>query len=229
MEASILNRSAKRLSCLALILFIIIGCHPSGQERDYSATVTSEQFRFLAPIVMKREFSQEHIERLHDVLTSSILPILSGREREEVLDAIHYFEKVQKEMPAYFEASDNCIRFLTTLMQLHVMAAKHNPGNFELNLNVASYYMQNAFVIEDLAQSDNERRLIERYKASGIEAAYGLVDNFPDHAMSYAQLAHSLYITGGDKQKVTVLLKRCLEIDQGSDYCREFLDTLKSE
>lgn len=229
MEASIMKWKGTRIFYFAIVLFLMIGCHPSRQERNDPAIVESEQFRFLTPMDLNRELSREHIARLHEVLTSSILPILSGQDREEVVEIIDYFESVQKEPPTYFDAADNQIRLLRTLMQLHVMTARHNPDNFEFNMNVASYYMQNAFLIEGLVQSDNDRRLIERYKANGIKAANHLVEKFPDHAMSYAQLAHSLHITGGDKQKVAGLLKRCLEIDKGSEYCREFLDTLKSE
>jgi len=224
-----MNWKGTRFFYFAIVLFLMISCHPSRQERNDPAIVESEQFRFLTPMDLNREFSREHIARLQEVLTTSILPILSGQDRDEVIDIINYYESVQKEPPAYFEASDNQIRLLKTLMQLHVMTARHNPDNFEFNMNVASYYMQNAFLIEGLAQSVNDQGLIERYKENGIKAANHLVEKFPDHAMSYAQLAHSLHITGGDKQKVTGLLKRCLEIDQGSEYCREFLDTLKSE
>jgi len=229
LEVSIINWKTARNCYFAVVLFILIGCYPGGQGRNDSAFVETEQFRFLTPIDLKREFSQEHIARLHDVLTSSILPIVSGQDREEVLDVIHYFERIQKEHPNYFKAAENRIRLLKTLMQLHVMTAKHNPDSFEFNMNVASYYMQNAFVMEEWAQSDNDRRLIGQYKANGLKAASHLVEKFPDHALSYAQLAHSLHISGGDNQKVAGLLKRCLEIDRGSAYCREFLDTLKSE
>lgn len=47
--------------------------------------------------------------------------------------------------------------------------------------------------------------------------------------MAYGQFAHTTLVTGGDEKEVIRLLNKCLEVDEKTEYCKEFLDNMKNE
>jgi hypothetical protein len=82
------------------------------------------------------------------------------------------------------------------------------------------YYINAGHSIEDLAQTEEDRQLGNKYQKIGIQAAQDLIKKFPKNGQSYAQFAFALSISGGDKKRIADLFKRCVELDSNSEYCK---------
>lgn len=83
--------------------------------------------------------------------------------------------------------------------------------------------------VDSSFSSEKIKHFSDDFNKKGIQAAKALVENFPDNPMSYGQLAHTTLVTGGDEKDVIRLLKKCLEIDEGTKYCKDFLGSITNE
>ena len=227
MEASSLNRNRSLFFCLSgIMLVFLIGCHEKKTAPD---AVEMGNMELSEERNIDGNFSAQDIQKIKNVVTEAMHTAATGKDKTELSEIHKYLDDIQKKVPAYFDNPDNGAEFLKTMMQLTLIAARNQPDNFDLNLKVSSQYIETAFQLEDLDQSKAARRLSNEYKKKGVQAAKDLVEKFPDNGLSYAQLAHCLYVTGGDKKRVADLYKRCLELDEDSDYCRKSYDLLLEE
>lgn len=230
METSILNRKPSLIIGLsAIILFLVISCYSQNYEMSESNEMNGEDVKFISPNDINTEFPGQAVGKLKDVVTNTMLPTASGKKKEELNKILKYLNDIQKDGPTYFEDSKNTIEFLKTGGRASVIFAELHPKNFSVNRNVSSYYINIGHAIEDLAQSEEDRKLGDEFKKNGIQAAKDLVENFPDNGLSYAQLAFSLSISGGDKKKIADLFKRCVELDKKSDYCKNSYNMMIEE
>ena len=226
MEASSLNWNRSLFFCLSgIILVFLISCH----EKTAPDALQTEDMELREERNIDSDFSAQDIQKIKNVVTEAMHTATTGKDKAELSEIQKYLDQVQKKVPAYFDNPDNGVEFLKTMMQLTLIAARNQPDNFDLNLKVSSQYIETAFQLEDLDQSKAARRLSNEYKKKGVQAAKDLVEKFPDNGLSYAQLAHCLYVTGGDKKRVAELYKRCLELDEDSGYCRKSYDLLLEE
>ena len=231
METSSLNRKLLAVCISALVLLFLFGCHAkSSEENDPAAPEIIEMGNdeFIEGD-LKTEFLPQDVLALKNVVVEMMVPHASGKNKEELGEILKYLSQVENKAPAYFEDPRNLIEFLKHKMRVTLIAANLFPDNFDLNRIVSSHYITISSMISDWAQTSEDRRLSDEYKKKGVQAAEDLVKKFPDNGLSYAQLAHCLYVTGGDKKRVADLYKRCLALDADSDYCRKGYDLLLEE
>ena len=231
METSSLKRN-QLFICISVIAFLFVfSCHAKSSKKNDAAEPEAIEIgnEELVEGDLKTEFLPQDVQAIKNVVTEMMVPYASGKNKEELDEILKYLSQVENEAPAYFEDPRNLIEFLKYKMRLTLIAADLFPENFDLNRIVSSHYITISSMISDWAQTSEDRRLSDEYKKKGVQAAKDLVKKFPDNGLSYAQLAHSLYVTGGDKKRVAELYKRCLELDEDSGYCRKSYDLLLEE
>jgi tetratricopeptide (TPR) repeat protein len=219
------------LFCIVISTLIISGCNNKTGEINGSDDVKATAKGEIEYIwnELQPEIRPEDVRKIKDLLIEKILPIVPDREKRELNQIILYLDKIQKESPAYFKDEINLIQFYKTAMRLNRMNARLNPDNFDLHLIVATKYIEIAAILEGYAQTDKGMRIIEEFKNQGVLRSKTLVDIFPENARSYAQYAHALYIVEGKTKEAADLYKKCLELDEMSEYCRESYAILMEE
>ncbi len=199
----------------------MVGCHSKSPEGSPSAEFETNDFN--------SEFSPQDVQNIKNAATRTLLPTVSGKDKEELTKIIKYLNDTQKRAPAYFEVSKNSIEFLKTLMQLALMEGRLKPNDFNANLNISIQYLQIARTIRQFDPSEADRRTSIEYEKKGLQTANDLVKKFPENGMSYGHLAHSLYTIESDTQKALELFKRCLELNPELGFCKENYDNLREE
>jgi hypothetical protein len=172
---------------------------------------------------------QKDIQIVLDMLTNEDLPEMSSKDEDELNEIIHYLDSTKEKLPDYLENDVNKIKYLTTLMNLNLLFARINPDNFDVHLKVTTTYILIAASVTSDFNSEKINRFRDEFNKKGIQAAKSLVEKFPDNPMAYGQLAHTTLVTGGDENEVIRLLNKCLEVDEKTEYCKEFLDNMKNK
>ncbi len=222
MGISTLKRNlSSLLYLLGIILILAVGCHSNTPEGSPSAELETYD--------SNSGFLPQDVQKIKNAATETLLPIVSGKDKEELIGIIKYLDDTQKKAPAYFEVSKNSIEFLKTLMRLALMEGKLKPDDFNANLNISIQYLQIARTIRQFDPSEADRRLSIEYEKKGLRTASDLINKFPNNGTSYGHLAHSLYTIKGDTRKALELYKRCLELDGKLEFCQEGYDALREE
>lgn len=226
-----MNRNLILLILLAvIILLFVMDCHSKNHTKNDSDT--SEAIKRVDTLMTgssEDDFSQQDIQVAIDILKNEILPMVSGNDKDELNKNIKYLNDTKEKLPDYLEDDDNKIEFYTTLMNLNLLLARNSPNDFDVNLKVATTYILIAASVDSSFSSEKIKHFSDDFNKKGIQAAKALVENFPDNPMSYGQLAHTTLVTGGDEKDVIRLLKKCLEIDEGTKYCKDFLGSITNE
>jgi hypothetical protein len=201
-----------------------VGCHADSQKQsnlnDSDAVVTNNS-ESLSDEGLSNKVSPQNIQQITDAIKKKLMPLASEKDKEELNGIIHYFNDIQKNTTGYFEVPENNIEFLKNIMSVALMEGKLKPDDFASQLNVSIQYLQISRTIRELSSSEEADRLSAEYGKKGIQTAFDLVKKFPSNGMAYGHLAHSLYISGGEKKKSIELYKRCLEFDRESQFCKE--------
>lgn len=218
-----MNRKLKFVACLlGTALLLSVGC---GQK-EISKSDSSNKFKFQLPNDGSSEFTPQTIQIMRDTLFNEGSPVVSGKDEDDLNGIIRYLDVIKNKVPEYFESSDNTIEFYRMMMRGFLLAARLEPSDFDINLNVPITYLEVASFAEFTFDSKNSRRFSDEYKDKGIQAAQALFERFPDNARSYWQLAHAKLVTGSDNEEVVDLLNKCLEIDKDSKECKNFLKNM---
>ncbi len=225
-----LSRNFSETICLsAIIFFFISGCYSQHPEMSGSNHIDTEDDRQLTPDDLNAEFPNQAVDKLKDVVTKTMLPKASGKNKAELNKILKYLKNIQKEGPDYFNDSKNLILLLTTGGRVSHILATLNPDNFDVNLNLSLQYLHIARTLDQIERydpSEDGRRLSKEYRYNGIQTAQELVKKYPDNGVSYGHLAHSLYTTGGDSKRALDLYKHCLELDKELEFCQKGYDVL---
>jgi len=231
LEIRALNRHPLLVNfTLAVItLFFMIGCHSKNHGSNESSKSTPEKVEFLSPSDLESGFSEQAVNKLKDVVENTMLPVATGENKKELSKIKKYLDEISNYGSSYFDSPKNFIEFLEVGGRVSVLLAKLNPDNFAANQNVSSYYINAGHSIEDLAQTEEDRQLGNKYQKIGIQAAQDLIKKFPKNGQSYAQFAFALSISGGDKKRIADLFKRCVELDSNSEYCKNSYNMILKE
>jgi tetratricopeptide (TPR) repeat protein len=222
LEISPLKRNLSLLFyLLGTILIFVAGCHSKNSESNPPAELETYDFN--------SEFLPQDVQKIKNAAIKALMPIVSGKDKEELIKIIKYLDDTQEKAPAYFEVSKNSIEFLKTLMQLALIEGRIKPLDYNANFNISIQYLQIARTIRQFDPSEADTRLSIEYEKKGLRTAHDLVAKFPDNGASYGHLAHSLYTIEGDTQKALELYKRCLELDEKLEFCQEGYDVLHEE
>jgi len=211
---------------------IIVGCHVDSQKQgklNDSETLDTENSESLSDEGFDNKISAQNVQKIIDAITKTLMPLASEKDKKALNGIIHYFNGIQKNISGYFEVPENNIEFLKNIMSVALMEGKLKPDDFASQLNVSIQYLQISRTIKELSSTEESNRLSYKYEKTGIQSAFDIVKKFPDNGMSYGHLAHSLFITGGDKKKSIELYKRCLELDRESQFCKEGYAALLGE
>lgn len=235
MESDTLKKlKALSFKFIVVSMLFILGCNNKAGEMSGLADPKDPEKGEIAYTwnELHPEMQPEDVRKLQDVLIEKILPIVPEGEKEELNQILQYLGEIRERAPAYFEKETNLIQFYKTTMRLNRMNARLNPDNFDLHLIVATKYIEIAASLEGYIQTDEGMRLIEDFKNQGVAASKALIDRFPENARSYAQYAHSLYVVEGKTKEAADLYKKCMALDEMSEYCKEsraiLMDELKS-
>ena len=225
-----MNKNITLFAVLVLItLFLIVSCHPKNGVEDGSKNAAIiKQLNNLMPGSISGDSIQKDIQNVIDKLTNEALPMMSGKEKDELNEIITFLDDTKEKLPAYIENDDNRIKFLTSIMNLALLFARVSPDDFDMNSKVATSYIVIAASVTSDLNSEKINRFRDEFNEKGIRAAKALVEKFPDNPMSYGQLAHTTLVTGGDEKEVIRLLNQCLEVDKKTEYCKEFLDKMNN-
>jgi len=225
LETSLLKKYSLSSICFVIICsLIIVGCHVDSQKQsklNNSESLDTENSESLSDEGLNNRVSPKNVQKIIDAITKTLMPLASDKDKEELNKIIHYFNDIQKNTTNYFEAPENNIEFLINIMSVALMEGKLKPDDFASQLNVSIQYLQISRTIRELSSSEESDRLSVEYEKKGIQTAFDLVKEFPDIGTGYGHLAHSLYISGGEKEKSIELYKRCLEFDRESQFCKE--------
>lgn len=223
-----MNRKLYFTVCLmGIFLSLLIGCNQKNYgQSDTNGSDTNHKFEFRFPGGGDSEITPETIQTIKDVLTNEGLPIASGKNKDDLCKIIQYLDDIQDNVPDYLSNDDNTIELYKMMMNIHLLAARLSPDDFDINLNVATNYLKFSEFAKYHLESESSERFSKDYKIEAIQAAKDLIEKFPDNPLSYGQMAHTLHITGGDEKKVVSLLEQCLEVNKDSVYCRGFLEKL---
>ncbi len=219
---------------IIVIVQLIFGC--DGNTMDKNAAGDMDAIEVDGTTYIETELQTEmlpgDVKRIKDVLINKVLPIIPEAEKDELNEIIHHLDYIQENSPEYFEDDNNLIEFFKTVMRFNLLSARLNPNNFDLHLIVATKYIEIAASLEGHPRTNEGLRISEEFKKRGVQAAKLLVEKFPENARSYSQYAHSLYIVEGKTKEAAALYKRCLEINEKSENCREgyniLMEKLKS-
>lgn len=207
----------------------IISCQPKNGAQDGSTNAKIiQQLDNLMPGSISDDNIQKDIQNVIDKLNNEVLPIMSGKDKDELNEIITYLDDTKAKLPAYIENDDNRIEFLTSIMNLALLFARVSPDDFDINSKAATSYIVIAASVASDFNSEKINHFRNEFNEKGIRAAKALVDKFPNNPMAYGQLAHTTLVTGGDEQEVIRLLNKCLEVDKKTEYCKEFLDHMKN-
>ena len=225
-----MNRnSALLILSIGIVLFSVISCHPKKKAQDASnISEMIKQFDMLLPGSIDGDSPRKDIQTVLDMLANEDLLVMSSKDKDELNEIIQYLDSTKEKLPDYLEDDDNKINYLTTLMNLNLLFARINPDNFDVNLKVTTTYILIAASVTSDFNSEKINRFCDEFNEKGIRAAKALIDKFPDNPMSYGQLAHTTLVTGGDEKEVIRLLEKCLEVDEKTEYCKEFLDHMRN-
>ena len=233
METSILKRSIHLSTCFVVACILtVIGCHVDSQKKsdlNEAETANTESSELIANEGINTKVSPQNVQKISDAIARTLMPLASEKDKKELNRLIMYFNTIEQNTPDYFKAPENNILFLKNIMCVALMEGKLKPDNFEAQLNVSIQYLRISRTIRELDSSEESNRLGAEYEKKGIQSAYELVKKFPRNGMAYGHLAHSIYVTGGEKKKSLELYKRCLEFDQESQFCKEGYAALLSE
>lgn len=214
---------------MLITLFSIINCHPKNGAQDGSINAEIiKQLDNLIPGSIRDDSIQKDIQNVIDKLTNEVLPMMSGKDKDVLNEIITYLDDTKEKLPVYIENDDNRIEFLTSIMNLALLFARVSPDDFNINSKVATSYIVIAASVTSDLNSEKINRFRDEFNEKGIQAAKALVKKFPDNPMSYGQLAHTTFVTGGDEKEVIRLLNKCLEVDKKTEYCKEFLKNMKN-
>ena len=211
-------------------LFSIISCQPKNGVQDGSInTEIVKQFNNLMPGSISDDSIQKDVQNVIDKLTNEVLPIMSGKYKNQLNEIITYLDDTKAKLPAYLENDENRIKFLASIMNLALLFARVNPNDFDMNSKAATTYIVIAASVASDFNTEKINRFRDEFNEKGVHAAKALVEKFLDNPMAYGQLAHTTLVTGGDEKEVIRLLNKCLEVDKKTEYCKEFLDYMKNE
>ena len=222
MEIRALNRHLLLVNFILTVitLFFMIGCHFKNQGSKESKSNIADEVEFLSPSDLNSGFPEQAVKKLKDVVENEMLPVATGENKRELNKITEYLDEISNYGSSYFDSPKNFIEFLKAGGRVSVILAKLHPDNFSANQNISSYFINAGHSIEDLAQTEEDRQLGNEYQKIGIQAAQDLIKKFPKNGQSYAQLAFALSISGGDKKRIADLFKRCVELDNKSEYCK---------
>ena len=120
-------------------------------------------------------------------------------------------------------------------MGCHVDSQKQSKLNDSESLDTENSESLSDEGLNNKVSGQNVQKIIDAITktlmplASDKDKAFDLVKEFPDNGMAYGHLAHSLYISGGEKEKSIELYKRCLDFDRESQFCKEGYAALLDE
>lgn len=223
-----MNRKLKFAVCLiGIFLSLLTGCNQKKySQSDSEGSDANAKFEVRIPEGSGSEFTPQTIQTIKDVLTKESLPVVSGKDKDELNEIIKYLDDIQDKVPDHFEDDNNTIEFYQMMMSIHLLAARLNPDDFDLNLNVATNYLKFSESAKYHLASESSEHFGNDYKSKAIQSAKDLIKNFPENPLSYGQMAHTLHITGGNEKEVIGLLEQCLEVGKETEYCRGFLEKL---
>lgn len=211
------------LYIIIIFMQLILGCDGITVNKSAAGDLNASEIDGTVYIEtsLQSEMLPRDVKRIKDVLIEKVLLIIPEAEKNELNEIIHYLDYIQENSPEYFEDDNNIIEFYKTAMRFNLLSARLNPDNFDLHLIVATKYIEIAASLEGNSQTNEGERIIEEYKKKGVQAAKLLVEKFPENARSYSQYAHSLYIVEGKTKEAAALYKRCLELNEKSENCRQ--------
>lgn len=207
----------------------ILNCQKSNIKKDKIQTKIIEQLKIVMSGNLDRENAQENFQLLIDSLNNEVLPSVSGKDKDETTEVIQYFEGIKANAPDYLDNEDNLIEAGRMFMRMLELFARIDPNDFDTNLIAATGYLHLATSIGGYESSTEKAKIFnQEFKKKSIQAAKALVVKFPNNPMSYGQLAHTTFYTGGDEKEVVRQLNECLKVDKNFEYCKDFLEMMKN-
>lgn len=231
MESCTLNRNCQLqfVYLMGIIMLFAVGCHTNDPilSDDESTSMTDENVS--VPVDLNSEFPDRAVAKLKAVVMHTMQSNVSDTDMNELKQILNYLNDAEKKGPAYFDDSKNLVKFLETGRRVSQILARLNPDNFNVQLNLSMQYLSIGRSFEQIQRYDPSKetgRLSREYRKKGIKLAEELVIRFPGQGVAYGHLAHTLYTTGGDRQRSLSLYKRCLELDSELRFCQEGYNAL---
>jgi hypothetical protein len=215
---------------IGLTFVSFLSCQKSNVKSDIDSAKIMRQLNEVMSGNFDKETARQNFQILIDSLNNEVLPSVSGKDKDETKIIIQYFESLKNNANDHLSNEDNLIEAGRMLIRLSELFLRTYPNDFDTNLIAATGYIQLATSIGGYDDASEKAKSLNReLNKKGLQAAKALVQNFPKNPISYYQLAHSTFYTGGDEKEVKRQLEKCLEIDKTFKDCKDFLKMIKEK
>ncbi len=217
---------------LCMVLAASIRCtHPprSANQQPPSLdnvkfdVVTIEQLTVPRVRPSKAEIEQLKLKEIQQFIDSSLMPRASPETRGKLVSIRNIMGRADRDGEVFLREADNFAGFVTASADLMLIAGAIYPDNLEVQLHVPSTLLMTVSTLENLRGIGVSREIgpdVARYTSEAVKFARKTVDRFPDEGRAYGQLGFVLSLTGGGKEEIQQLFKRCIDMDSKAEFCK---------
>ncbi len=193
---------------------------PPSLENVKFDVVTIEQLTVPHAGPSKAEIEQLKLKEVQQLIDSSLMPRASPETCGKLVSIKNVMGRADRDGEVFLREADNFAGVVTASADLMLIAGTIYPDNLEVQLHIPSTLLMTVSNLESLRGIGVSRDVgpdIARYTSEAVKFARKTVDRFPDAGRAYGQLGFVLSLTGGGKEEIQQLFKRCIDMDSKTE------------
>ena len=214
---------------LIIIGLIFCSCQMSSKDAllkdGYDIIFKTSDFNYSLP----------ELKKLETVIERDLLPRVTETEKKELNDFIIIIKKASVQKNAFYENASEFAELVIGSAKTSIILNNYLPSDdLDAQLRIPSTLLMASDalkMIEDPGSKESPKldysQDIAFFTKKSLELAEATLSRFPDEGRAYGQVGFVLVRTSGDKTKALQMYKRCIDLDEDADFCRDGYQTLQ--